>query len=997
MAIDRGRRQDARFILGAGTRPVSFFVQIMRVVARDGNTKLAVPYVVEQVAKRWKDLTPEAKNGFHDADGMRVLISLLTQVNFKAQDWPKAEAYLSSLLKEQDFKEVPGFHRALLVLMQKEGWRLPEAQQLPHNFLFEVVLDPLMERIRKSNVKENGEREAIAAIHDFVDSTDPTPLEERLLATARALEQLEKTHRDLRDAHVKPTMDYLWELKETTVGEAKRILDDAQAKIDAIFGAQVPGKWQDLRKTESRLIREATQKIEEKETALRDKEKSLKRAAEEAEERKQKRQRKQQLDEAKKMSEKLAKMVKKITPDKGSQPTWSLVSTTEAAADEVREWCKAVHVKKADFDKCDAEAILTPWLPHAEQALHGFEAKKLSEQLAKLLEKSAPEKGSKTTWSLVPFNEAAAEEVREWCKAFNDKKVECETHDAFARPAEAACQPWLAEAQEAFKAFQEHQGRLVELRRRLGLLNIPDGVIALLKQGHRLHRLRELAQRPQLLDGIGLPPGIADRLLEGQANFVNLEPNLPSGWRRRQSSSYKPLDYFCSSDGNQWFWPEQDADPPARPWPEPVAGLQPAPPGSCVYVQEWSDSRKWCFLCHTEATPDHLEDQRHTASTSAWRLLSEKLDYLSEEASRVSAPRSGEEVREDLILQCWKEHTLNSLEEEGVDSRMVQLFVVQCVHPHFPKKLDDGATLAATLSSCFSKAAAKSRQPEPDVLIHPPVPVPGFDFPMVPGGILVEIENPEDIQAARSLNQKDLLRHGLIQEADKYRCVFCEQLVENDPWTIARHLSKARSQVGRNHQRYRKSWEDFARWLKQDGWKCKERGVNLFGRNWSCACGKKGDVVGAWLPDHLDENKHKEWEKTAKRNSKAVNQRLEETWTKAFEASARKHVNRLLLDATPVGTAKRRQDSEAPKGEIPTAGAQGPDAHRAAGGKRPKPEASPQTPTMGEERPPADGGGGIREPPLPELGKNFPDLSRGEFQHQGDKVFCRICEQTMRK
>eukprot|EP00439_Symbiodinium_sp_Y106_P058444 s398_g8.t1 len=57
-------------------------------------------------------------------------------------------------------------------------------------------------------------------------------------------------------------------------------------------------------------------------------------------------------------------------------------------------------------------------------------------------------------------------------------------------------------------------------------------------------------------------------------------------------------------------------------------------------------------------------------------------------------------------------------------------------------------------------------------------------------------------------------------------------------------------------------------------------------------------------------------------------------------------------------------------------------------------KASPQTPTIGEERPPA---GGIPEQPLPELGKNFPDLSRGEFQHQGDKVFCRICEQTMRK
>eukprot|EP00439_Symbiodinium_sp_Y106_P014621 s398_g2.t1 len=138
-AIDRGRRQDARFILGAGTRPVSFFVQIMRVVAHDGNTKPAV-------AKRWKDLTPEAKDDFHAADGMRVLISL------------------------QEFKEVPGFLRALLVLMQKEGWRFSDAQQLPHGFLFQVVLDPLLDHIRKSNVQENGERKAIAAIHDFVEA-----------------------------------------------------------------------------------------------------------------------------------------------------------------------------------------------------------------------------------------------------------------------------------------------------------------------------------------------------------------------------------------------------------------------------------------------------------------------------------------------------------------------------------------------------------------------------------------------------------------------------------------------------------------------------------------------------------------------------------------------------------------------------------------------------------------------------------------------------------
>jgi len=656
-AIDRGRRQDARFILGAGTRPVSFFVQIMRVVAHDGNTKPAVSYVVEQVAKRWKDLTPEAKDDFHAADGMRVLISLLKQVNFKAQDWPNAGASLASLL--QEFKEVPGFLRALLVLMQKEGWRFSDAQQLPHGFLFQVVLDPLLDHIRKSNVQENGERKAIAAIHDFVDSTDPTPLEQRLLATARALEQLEKTHRDLRDAQVKPTIDFLQELKETTVGEAQRILDDAQAKIDAIFGAQVPGKWQDLRKTETRLIKEATQKIA-------DKEKSLKRAADEAEERKQKRQRKQQLDEAKKLSDKLAKMVKKSTPDKGSKPTWSLVSSSEAAADEVREWCKAVHVKKADFDKCDAEATLTPWLQEAAEAVNDFEAKKLSQKLAKLLEKSTPEKGSKTTWSLVPFNEDAAHELREWCKAFNDKKVECQTYGPFARPDQAALEPWLAEAQQAFKAFQEHQGRLVELRQRLGQLNIPDGVIAILKQGHRLHRLRELAERPQLLDGMGLPPGIADRLIEGQANFVNLDLKLPQGWDSRPSNSYS-LDYFYSSHGNnQWFWPEQDTDPPARPWPEPVAGLQPAPPGSCVYIQDWSDSTKRCFLCNAEATLDHLEDRRHAASTWAWQRLSEKLDHLSEEASKVSAPRIGEELR------------------EGVDSRMVQLFVVQCVRPHFP-------------------------------------------------------------------------------------------------------------------------------------------------------------------------------------------------------------------------------------------------------------------------------------------------------------------------
>eukprot|EP00439_Symbiodinium_sp_Y106_P029898 s398_g3.t1 len=587
---------------------------------------------------------------------------------------------------------------------------------------------------------------------------------------------------------MRPTIDFLQELKETTVGEAQRILDDAQAKIDAIFGAQVPGKWQDLRKTETRLIKEAPQDTL---------------GGFRAEERKQKRQRKQQLDEAKKLSDKLAKMVKKSTPDKGSKPTWSLVSSSEAAADEVREWCKAVHVKKADFDKCDAEAAaigatLTPWLQEAAEAVNDFEAKKLSQKLAKLLEKSTPEKGSKTTWSLVPFNEDAAHELREWCKAFNDKKVECQTYGPFARPDQAILEPWLAQAQEAFKGFQEHQGRLVELRQRLGQLNIPDGVIAILKQGHRLHRLRELAERPQLLDG-------------------------------------------SSTD-----------DTPQ------VHGLGKGCPRSLI--------------------------------TSAKKHR--------------------------------REYTLNSLEEEGVDSRMVQLFVVQCVRPHFPTSLSDGGTLAAALSSCFSEAAAKSRQPEPDVLIHPPVPVPGDDFPMVPGGMLVEIENPEDVEAAKSLSEMDLLRHGLIREADKYRCVFCLSGVENDPWAIVRHLSKSRSQPGRAHQKHRKSWEDFARWLKQDGWKCKERGVKLLGRNWSCLCGKQGDVVSAWLPDHFDENKHKEWEKTAKRNSKAVNQRLEETWTKAFEATARKHVNRLLLNATPVGTAKRRQDSEAPKGETPAAGAQ---------------------------------------------------------------------------
>ncbi|CAE7940596.1 HERC1, partial [Symbiodinium sp. KB8] len=261
-AIDRGRHKDARFILGGGTRPVSFFVQIMRVVARDGSAK-PVSYVFEQVKNRWKDLTPEAKNDFHDADGMRVLISLLKQVNFKAKDWPTAEASLSFLLKEQEFKEVPGFLHALLVLLQKEGWRFSEVPQLPHNFLFQVVLDPLLDHIRTSNVRENGERKAIAAIHDFVDSTDPTPLEERLLATARALEQLEKTRRDLRPGGPRPTLDFLSELKETTVGEAKKILDEEQAKIDATFRAQaksdcseVPGKWQDLRKFESRLLKE---------------------------------------------------------------------------------------------------------------------------------------------------------------------------------------------------------------------------------------------------------------------------------------------------------------------------------------------------------------------------------------------------------------------------------------------------------------------------------------------------------------------------------------------------------------------------------------------------------------------------------------------------------------------------------------------------------------------------------------------------------------------
>ncbi|CAE7268129.1 HERC1, partial [Symbiodinium sp. CCMP2456] len=810
-AIDRGRQKDARFILG-GAGPVSFFVQIMRVVAREGSAKpAAVSYVIEQVKNRWKGLTPEAKNDFHAADGMRVLISLLKQVNFKAQDWPNAEASLTFLL--QEFKEVPGFPRALLVLLQKEGWRFSEVQQLPHSFLFEVVLDPLMDDIRKSNVKENGERKAIAAIHDFVDSTDPTPLEERLLATARALEQLEKTRRDLRDVQVKPTLDFLSELKETTVGEAKRILDAEQAKIDAIFRAKAPGKWQDLRKTESRLIKEATEMIEEKE-------KSLKRSAAEAEARKQKRQRNQQLDEAKKLSDKLAKMVKKSTPEKGSTQTWSLLSSSEAAADAVRAWCKAFDDKKAECDKCDAferpdEATLEPWLREAKEAINDFQAKKLSEQLAKLLKKSNCEKGSKATWSLVRFTEDAAEELKEWCQAFNDKKAapECSKYAPFERPHEASLEPWLKEAQDAFKDFQEHEGRLVELRRQLGLLNIPDGVIAVLKQGQRLRRLRELAQRPQLLDGIGLPPGIADRLLEGQANFVNLDLKLPNGWFSKRSTRYM-VEYYYLNQRTEWFWPEQDADPPARGWPASVAGLQPAPPGSCAYVQDWSDSTKWCFLCNDEATLDHLEDRRHAASRSAWQRLSAKLDHLSEEASKVSAPRNGEELKEDLILQCWMEHTLNSLEEEGVDPRIVQLFVVQCVRPHFPKSLNGGA-LAAALSSCFSEAAASSRQPEPDVLIHPPVPVPGTDFPMVPGGMLVEIENPEEaqwIQAAKNLTEMDLLRHGLIlQESGQLHCVFCEtpgrpEVVENEPWAIARHLSKSRSQPGRTHQKYRQHW-----------------------------------------------------------------------------------------------------------------------------------------------------------------------------------------------
>lgn len=237
------------------------------------------------------------------------------------------------------------------------------------------------------------------------------------------MEQLEKTRRDLRDVQVKPTLDFLSELKETTVGEAKKILDEEQAKIDATFRAQVPGKWQDLRKFESRLLKEATGMIEEKE-------KSLKRSAAEAEARKQKRQRNQQLDEAKKLSDKLAKMVKKSTPEKGSTATWSLVSSSEDAADEVRAWCKAFHDKKAECDKCDAferpdEATLEPWLREAQEAINDFQAKKLSEQLAKLLKKSNCEKGSKATWSLVPFNEDAANELREWCKAFHDKKAEC--------------------------------------------------------------------------------------------------------------------------------------------------------------------------------------------------------------------------------------------------------------------------------------------------------------------------------------------------------------------------------------------------------------------------------------------------------------------------------------------------------------------------------------------------------------------------------------------
>jgi len=231
---------------------------------------------------------------------------------------------------------------------------------------------------------------------------------------------------------------------------------------------------------------------------------------------------------------------------------------------------------------------------------------------------------------------------------------ELRTQMTACKQIEGSARDALAAGENAVRLWCERPARQLQAVAWLakhGLLHC----VLLLQARSLLERLPEVAAKPELAEGAGLPrrakEAIVDRAVESQLSDIQLAPRVvPAGWRRAFSRSIG-MEYFIEKEGSQqsqWIWPVvqtmqfsdglEEPAPPKRPTVgEPIEG-------AAVYVEIDLTFEPHCLLCGVGGRA-HLAGKEHLERRTKWRSRLRALEALLPELRLAASMGPGREER----------------------------------------------------------------------------------------------------------------------------------------------------------------------------------------------------------------------------------------------------------------------------------------------------------------------------------------------------------------
>ncbi|CAJ1375420.1 unnamed protein product, partial [Effrenium voratum] len=492
-------------------------------------------------------------------------------------------------------------------------------------------------------------------------------------------------------------------------------------------------------------------------------------------------------------------------------------------------------------------------------------------------------------------------------------------------------------ARQAARQFCEHEARQARAKERLLELGMTHSVVNILQQSGLFQRLPELSA--ELLQGVGLPPGVTETLLnaaqEGELSDEACAPVVPRGFTLQQSKSSS--FYYLVDDSNpantKWEWPAQDVPEQVQFPAQPRLEKHDDPHAKYISPARSEDGR-WCYLCSCHANFEHLESGPHDRARRSWNQAANLMRRLSDEMSEMGTtdPR----IDKEDIARVWQLEAFQVL--QPIDDWVLPYFWHLILEP-WPTSAELRSRLAA------------AELGEPDLLRYPEVPRPGQDFPCFPRPCVDAESVSEDVNALKPM---ELLSQGLLlQQNGSYRCWYCDDTTDILANEVRYHLTHGK--VARSHHKHRVAWDSYVEFL-EEGWKAEVQGCHLQGKTYTCECGKTGD---AWeCEGHFQEKKHVAFLKN-REVPQAVQARWKQRWEEEFQAKCAESLAR---------TCERQRLADATRALFATPA--GPA------------EASAPASAVQREEPPEDA-----EPPLPVPGKDFEDVSDGNML-QGNRCLC---------